>query len=670
MGSQQNSTNAEGVTLDGGDDGPRRALMVYHRDGLQVVPLVDGEPVVIGRTEPSDIRLRSRRLSRQHARFSLGDDGQVWVEDLGSTNGTEVNGAPIEARVAIASGDEVCLCSVTVTVHALQPGWLRPLGLEGHDQFLGRVEAEIQRARTFDRGLAVVMARSLDVGTQLGSWVPALHQRLRMVDRVALFAPDCVEILLPEASRDEALAVGRDLLESVEEPLGLGVALWPQAGASIEELVDAARAAVLKATVADPIQVPTTPFEPLPAPSDDGGPIVRDPVMEQLYRTVDRVARSVISVLVVGETGTGKEVVARAIHDRSDRSDLPMRVINCGAIPSSLTESILFGHERGAFTGADQRRTGVFEEADGGTVLLDEIGELPAAAQVALLRVLETRRIQRVGSSQEIGVDVRVVAATHRDLEAMCEEGTFRWDLLYRLNPLSLALPPLRKRLGEIRPLVARFMVESNRVNNRSVRGIAPESLRLLEAYDWPGNVRELRNTIDRAVVIAVGDVVLAEDLPERIRGDMTTTMGWAHTGSSTPELAVRAEEFTRRLDHLDLKAQVGAHERQLIHGALCATGFNQSRAAELLQIPRRTLVYKLKAHNIERTDPPAAPPADVRDAHGRPVSFRERIAGFERALVHEALGRSLGDLGGAARLLNVQRRTLLQKMARLGLSP
>lgn len=658
------STISDGVTLDGDPEhATRRALVVYHRDGLEIVPVLAGVPIVIGRTEPSDLRPRSRRLSRRHASFVLAD-GEIFVEDLRSTNGTYVNGRRIDVRTRLGTGDEVTLGSVTVSVHGLDETWLRPLGLEGHERFEHLVASEVDRARTFRRDLSVLLIRARDPGgPRLGSWVPRLAEMLRPVDKAALSGPDSIEVLLPEMEPKRAVAFAHALVAGLAEVMevGIGVASWPDDGTTAVQLTEAARTAAMSATPEQPVEAYRDRAEVIPVVASDG-PVVRDPAMAALYRTISRVASSAISVLVLGETGTGKELIAREVHERSERRDAPMRVINCGAIPENLLESLLFGHERGAFTGADQRRTGVFEEAEGGTVFLDEIGELSLQAQVALLRVLETRRIQRVGSSREVPVDVRVLAATHRNLEAMCDDGSFRWDLLYRLNGITLVVPPLRDRVGDIRAMVATFVAESNQANGRAVRGLAPDVMPLLERYRWPGNVRELRNTIDRAVVIAVGDLITIEDLPERLvaRVDfsrMPTEMA--------PQQAARTE--VSEAGDLDLKERVRAYEIRLIRAALHEAGGNQTQAAERLGIPRRTLVYKIRAHGIREGDPANPVPVE-RDSDGRPLGFADRIERFEQALIREVLGRCGGDCGVAARLLNIQRRTLSQKIDRYGL--
>ena len=307
---------------------------------------------------------------------------------------------------------------------------------------------------------------------------------LRPVDRVGIYGPAAVLVSLPEAT-PEAVRGLVAALSGGDPPLSCSAVMFPGDGGSVEELI-----AALQVAKRDRM-----------APADAGdapGVVVKNAAMKQVMATVKRLAQSTIGVLIHGETGTGKEVIARAIHEGGPRKKQPLRCINCAAIPGTLIESVLFGHEQGAFTGADKSARGIFEQADGGTVLLDEIGELAASAQAALLRVLETKKVTRVGGDKEIDVDVRVIAATHRDLEAMVEAGRFRQDLLYRLNTMTLRIPPLRERVDEIRPLAERFLKEARRQAGTDVRAIDPQALAALERYPWPGNVRELRN-VDRA---------------------------------------------------------------------------------------------------------------------------------------------------------------------------
>jgi DNA-binding NtrC family response regulator len=261
--------------------------------------------------------------------------------------------------------------------------------------------------------------------------------------------------------------------------------------------------------------------------------------------------------------------------------------VNCGAIPTSLVENTLFGHDRGAFTGAVQRQRGVFEEADQGTVFLDEIGELPLEAQAALLRVLETGSFSRVGSPRELTVDVRVIAATHRDLQAMVEEGDFREDLFYRLSTMELEIPPLRERPDEMDRFVGLFISQANKANGRSVRGVAKEAMALLRAHPWPGNVRELRNAVERAVVMARSDWIEPEDLPPRVRATRTEAAVPAETTASGASLGGEVKALTEQI------------EAQRIEDALQKTGWTRAKAAKLLGMPIRTLSRKINKYGL-----------------------------------------------------------------------
>ncbi|MEZ4296817.1 MAG: sigma 54-interacting transcriptional regulator [Polyangiaceae bacterium] len=328
-----------------------------------------------------------------------------------------------------------------------------------------------------------------------------------------------------------------------------------------------------------------------PASSD----MVAGPSMRALLATLDRVASSHIAVLLRGETGTGKELLARRLHARSPRAKKSIVSLNCGAIPRDLVEGTLFGHERGAFTGAAATQRGVFEEASGGTVLLDEIGELPLAAQAALLRVLETGRIQRVGSPREIDVDVRIVAATHRDLLAMSKRGLFREDLYFRIAAVTLDVPPLRDRTDEIPALVERFIRVANERHRRSVKAVSDDAMARLLAHDWPGNVRELRNAVERAVVVACDSTLGLPDLPPSLLlqpAPQSTPPPRDSAPSSAPDTEGALPE------------RVGRFERDLIVRALHDASGNKAEAARKLGIPVRTLAYRIKVLGIDEGKP------------------------------------------------------------------
>ena len=430
-------------------------LLVYHRHGVEAVPLERDKAIVVGREAPSDCVVDDATLSRQHAKFSRCG-GVVEVEDLGSRNGTFIANKSI-SKGEVRVGMECMLGAVVVALHA-----------RGASTFPPPAERRSDRRRT----------------------------------------------------------------------------------------------------------------------SSSGETFVESGAMREILVQLERVANSAIPVLLQGETGTGKEVLARALHERGNRRRGRMVSLNCAAIPAPLVETTLFGNERGAFTGADAR-LGAFEDANKGTLLLDEIGELSAGAQAALLRVIETNRVMRVGSTREIPVDVRIVAATHRDLEAMVRDGQFRADLLYRLNGINLTIPPLRARREEIRPLARHFLRRANETHGRHLRRIDEKALKMLDVYQWPGNIRELRNAIERAVVIARGDDLTPADFPERIQ----------EAFSSGP---LEEEPSSSALSAKDIKARMQGYEGKMIEDALRASHGSQTEAARKLEMPLRTFVRKLKALGLK----------------------------------------------------------------------
>jgi DNA-binding NtrC family response regulator len=308
--------------------------------------------------------------------------------------------------------------------------------------------------------------------------------------------------------------------------------------------------------------------------------IFRSPKMEGLINMAGRVANSRTTVLIQGESGTGKELLARLIHHLSPRSGKPIIVVNCGALPESLLESELFGHEKGSFTGAALRRIGRFEEADGGTLFLDEIGEISPSVQVKLLRFLQEREFQRVGGNQTFHTDVRIISATNRDLETKVKEGTFREDLYYRLNVVVISVPPLRERKEDIPVLIDHFLKRYAAENRKNISGITREARDLLLKYDYPGNVRELENIIERAVVISRDSILSVEDLPFTEETVYPAEMGKKETGM--------------------LRGSVEDLERRLIIDAMEKADDHQTKAAEILGISERMLRYKLKKYGLK----------------------------------------------------------------------
>ncbi len=323
--------------------------------------------------------------------------------------------------------------------------------------------------------------------------------------------------------------------------------------------------------------------------------VVIDPVMQAVYELATKAAQALISVLLLGETGVGKEVLAQSIHKLSPRRQGPFLALNCAAISESLLEGELFGSERGAFTGANQARPGLLESANGGTVFLDEVGELPLSIQVKLLRVLEERRVLRVGGRSPIAIDVRFVAATNRDHEAEIHAGRFRQDLYYRLNGIAITIPPLRERRREVIPLAQRFAEAAARQLGRPTPNLGEEASELLLAYGWPGNIRELKNVIGRAVVLCEGEI-LPTHMPEPVRRERVSTPPVSQQPMSQP-----TGDGANGPESLDLRGELAAIERQRIIQALQACNGNQTAAAEFLGMSRRTLVSRLAEYDLPR---------------------------------------------------------------------
>jgi len=328
-------------------------------------------------------------------------------------------------------------------------------------------------------------------------------------------------------------------------------------------------------------------------PEDSKDLIVAEPEMLAIYKQVEEMASLDTTILIRGETGTGKEQIARALHARGNRCCKPFRVINCGALPEHLIASVLFGHENGSFTGATDCCVGALEQTDGGVLLLDEIGELTLAAQSVILRVLDDKKIARVGSSREISLDVRILATTNRSLVSMVEEGTFRRDLFYKINRVTLSIPPLRERQKEIPLLIDLFRDEFCKSYTRIIRDFRPETRDALERFSWPGNIRQLRNVVESAVVRCKGDMIELFHLPDYV----------VNNKPSPKSASVSVKQTWQLREPISLKDQLSLWEVQLIRRAMKATAGNRSAASQLLRIPLRTLSYKLKLHGLLESD-------------------------------------------------------------------
>src|SRR5436190_5652411 len=350
--------------------------------------------------------------------------------------------------------------------------------------------------------------------------------------------------------------------------------------------------------VARRMREPAVLAETAPDPDVDGAIVGSCPAMREVYKAIGRVAAQDVPVLITGESGTGKELVARAIYQHGPRAKAPFLALNCAAIPEMLLESELFGHEKGAFTGAERRRIGKFEQVSGGTLLLDEIGDMPPPTQAKLLRVLQEQAFERVGGSETIRTDVRLIAATHRDLKAWSVEGKFRPDLYYRLGVFAIHLPPLRERGEDLALLVQFYLRRVSRELGREVREVAPEAMARLRGYPWPGNVRELQSVLKQALLRAHGPVLLPEFLPELPEAPAAPVA--SQGGGFDPEAFLRGRLGP---DSRDLYAEIHRElDRLVLPRVLEHTGGNQARAAVLLGIARQTLRAKLGELGLQVT--------------------------------------------------------------------
>ncbi|MCE9561584.1 MAG: sigma-54 dependent transcriptional regulator [Planctomycetes bacterium] len=442
-------------------------------------------------------------------------------------------------------------------------------------------DLSVVTAKTGKRGITLVPKENPDV-VIVDVRLPDMSG-LEVFDRIKEIAPKVPVIIITAfAATDTAIeAMKRGAFEYLLKPVDLH---------HLREVVT--RALELRRMQS----VPAVFDQPEATASDcDTGtdPIIgRSQLMQEVYKSVGRTAPQDVTVLILGESGTGKELIARAIFQHSKRADKPFLAINCAAIPDALLESELFGHERGAFTGADRQRIGKFEQANGGTIFLDEIGDMTPATQAKVLRVLQNQQFERVGGQDTLTVDTRVIAATNRNLEAEVLASRFRQDLFYRLNGVTITLPSLRDRKDDIPLLVDHFIKVADRKLDKRVSSIAPEAMRVLRAHDWPGNVRELQNVVRYAVIQAVGDVLTVECLPASVRGGTAPIPG----GSSEDGLDVR--KLTRDLlafGSPEIYRRIIAEvDRVVLAEVLRHVANNQVHASALLGISRTTLRAKL----------------------------------------------------------------------------
>lgn len=561
----------------------RRFLEIVHGASMQRIALPEEGERLVGSGPDCDVRIEDPDLPACWFRVRL-DLLAVTLLPIGDV---ELDGRPVSAPCLLVHGDALSRGPVEIvyveTAHrAVRPRPLDSLGL------IARLGEEIERCRRHGRSVAVLAA---DLGAASGDRraeaLRTVDRSVRSVDVVGIDDRGDVVCILPDTDRAAEIPARRvlDTLSRVLPSASVGIACLGADGLTPGDLIGTARRAAAAAG-AGCLGTGATLVRRIAAGDEDL--VVADPAMDRILGLTERLARSDLPILVVGETGAGKERVARALHAWSPRRDGPFVVIHCAAIPDALFESELFGHERGAFTGAVAAKAGLLESAAGGTVFLDEIGEAPATSQAKLLRFLETRCLTRIGGVRERRVDVRFVAATNRDLAALVREGTFRQDLLYRLAAATIRIPPLRERPRDIPTLAAALLERACVAIGRPGLAFSPGALAALSRHPWPGNVRELKNLVDYcAATVETGPIVPAH-LPDLASGD-----GGPPGRPAEPLGGGPFQPFDART-HRDLKDEVRALEETRIREALDACGGVQVRAAALIGMPLRTLVARL----------------------------------------------------------------------------
>jgi DNA-binding NtrC family response regulator len=540
------------------------SLLVFARGGVTVVPLRTERSVVLGREPPSDVVLDDDSLSRKHAEFWV-QDGEVRVRDLGSRNGTRVGTSPVgpNDEIRLRPGERAYLGKVAVVLHCLAE-LDRPTTLVPLETFEARLDEELHRCKASGRTLELCLLNG-----RAEAILEAIDQ-LSPYERATQLGPHDWLFLWPIVHPNDADARAESLAVRADGTAGV-VTSWTTATSS--ELIDTCEVAI-RSVAAGARLGRAVAGVGVPRPVGPLGQIIAKSERIQLaLRTAARLGASNLALVITGPTGSGKEVVAAFIHRSSPRHDKPFLALNCATLTPGLVSSELFGHVQGAFTGADGGRAGIFEAVRGGTVLLDEIGELSLDIQAALLRVLELGRVRRVGSTEEVPADFRLLTATHTDLEAAVRAGRFREDLYYRLCGETIRVPSLAERPEDILPLARHFVLESG-------KKLSPSAEEALLAYRWPGNVRELRQAVQRALAMCTADVIELEDLPEKLR---------AASARVAPREGVDARPAG------DLRAAVDEFERALIGRALADSGGKRAEAARALNVPERTLSYRMK---------------------------------------------------------------------------
>ncbi len=562
----------ETSTMDRGAeprDRERSYVLVVTEDSSTVMPLPRVGVVMIGRGQEAGLRLDHTSVSRAHARLII-DGSAIRIEDLESYNGTRVNGESLAATRRLDTGDVVAIGDIVLVVHAAPPS-PELHGALDETAWRQRLSEEVARATTYQRTLSVLAVAGVDADR--------IRAALRPIDIVGRGDEGDVLVILPETEPPEALARARELTR-VHTEARCGIACCPYDALDAGGLTVLARAA---ARIAAPIAVTGDTLQRRQL--GNRTVLIGHPSMLRVYELLKRLAAVRLPVLIVGETGVGKENAAFSLHFESSRRERPFVALNCAALPEQLVESQLFGHERGAFTGASAAHEGLLESASGGTVFLDEIGELALPIQAKLLRAIESQEITRVGDNRPRTIDVRFVAATNRQLEVEVEHGRFRRDLFFRLSGAKVFIPPLRDRRAEIAMLFRELFAEACARSSRMPPSPVATVVQRLLAYGWPGNVRELLHVCEYLAATVVDDRIEPSDLPEELIGPR------AALSVASPAHADAPRKLADEIEEL---------ERRRMSEALALAGGVRKHAAELLGMPLRTFTHKLKQYALE----------------------------------------------------------------------
>ncbi len=588
-------------------------LLVLESGSSSMFHLPRNGLVLIGRVAEAELQLQDASVSRRHARLTIAD-GTVSIADLESHNGTRVNGERVVSLRAVASGDVIHVGDVAMVLHRAARAATGSRTLLAEAALHERASEELQRALHFQRICGLLLVQLPPGARDRAAVQGVVLPLLRPMDAAGWLGDSQLLLVLPELPEAKVRALGAELLHELAPGLGaapaVGVASCPFDGCDLETLLVAVRAAV---SAGGPARVRAASEAATDLQMGDRSIVLADPAMLRVFDLLQRLAKSDLPVLIHGETGAGKEHAAYAVHHFSARSAKgPFIAINCAAIPETLIEAELFGYERGAFSGATQSKPGLFESASGGTVFLDEIGELSLPAQAKMLRVLETQRVTRVGEVREREVNVRVVAATHRDLQEEIKARRFREDLYFRLGAATVFLPPLRERPREVALLAQRFLASACARCARPPMTLAPATLQALSAYKWPGNVRELKNLMDYLAAAELAQELLPAHLPAHVAGPRRPASESAAPSPAaapghalSPEPAPAADAAASGPPDSDreplrpLADELRELEQRRITQALQRTRGKRKAAAELLRIPLRTFTLKLKQHGL-----------------------------------------------------------------------